>query len=92
MTEDISSTLEVNGADIEASASDRAKPASAYFNAPQSLAPSPTIPTVLLDFYSKSISRVLWLGFIRANIIDLNNISFSLGGTPFFLLNHIEPY
>jgi len=39
----------VKGALIEASVFDNAKPASAYFSAPQSFAPSPTIPTVLLD-------------------------------------------
>jgi len=35
----------VNGAAIEASASERLIPASAYFKAMQSLAPSPHIPT-----------------------------------------------
>ena len=42
-------TFEVNGALIEASLSERANPASAYLRAPQSLAPSPTIPTVRLE-------------------------------------------
>lgn len=42
-------TFDVNGALIDASAVDKANPASAYFNAPQSLAPSPTMPTVLED-------------------------------------------
>lgn len=41
-------TLEVKGAAIEASLSERLKPASAHFNALQSLAPSPHIPTVIL--------------------------------------------
>ena len=56
MTAEIFNILDVNGADIDASVLDRAKPASAYFNAPQSLAPSPTIPTVLLLFYNNSIN------------------------------------
>jgi hypothetical protein len=38
--------FEVKGALMEASASERARPASAYFKAPQSFAPSPTIATV----------------------------------------------
>ena len=46
---DMSCILEVNGAAIEASVSDSDTPASAYFKAPQSLAPSPHIPTN--DFY-----------------------------------------
>ena len=37
--------LEVNGAAIDASASERDKPTSAVFKAVQSLAPSPHIPT-----------------------------------------------
>ncbi len=41
-------TFDVKGAAIEASLSDRLKPASAHFNALQSLAPSPHIPTVIL--------------------------------------------
>lgn len=36
--------FEVNGAAIDASASDRDMPTSAAFKAPQSLAPSPHIP------------------------------------------------
>lgn len=39
-------TLEVNGAEIEASACERDKPTSACFKAPQSLAPSPHIETI----------------------------------------------
>lgn len=46
--EEILATCEVNGADIEASAWDRDNPMSACFRAPQSLAPSPHIETVLL--------------------------------------------
>jgi hypothetical protein len=46
ITEEISLTLLVNGAAIDASASDKLIPASAYFNATQSFAPSPHIPTL----------------------------------------------
>ncbi len=45
ITQEISCTLLVNGAAIEASASDRLIPASACFKAAQSFAPSPHIPT-----------------------------------------------
>lgn len=44
-------TFEVNGAAIEASASERDSPASAVFNALQSLAPSPHIATKNLLFF-----------------------------------------
>lgn len=47
LNDDMFSIFEVNGALMDASVSDRARPASAYFNAPQSLAPSPTIATIL---------------------------------------------
>lgn len=43
----ILATWEVNGAEIEASAWERDRPISACFKAPQSLAPSPHIETVL---------------------------------------------
>lgn len=46
----ISKIFEVNGALIEASAKLNANPISAYFNAPQSLAPSPTIATIFPYF------------------------------------------
>ncbi len=46
ITDDMSLTLLVNGAAIEASASDKLIPASAYFKATQSFAPSPHIPTL----------------------------------------------
>jgi hypothetical protein len=45
ITHAISWTLLVKGAAIDASASERLIPASAYFSAMQSLAPSPHIPT-----------------------------------------------
>lgn len=41
---------EVNGAEIEASAIDNDNPMSACFRAPQSLAPSPHIETLLPSF------------------------------------------
>ena len=57
---------EVNGADMEAYAWDRDKPMSACFSAPQSLAPSPHIATVLpIDWY-KAIILVLSFGLARA--------------------------
>ena len=43
-TQEMSYIFEVNGAAIDASASDRDMPTSAAFKAPQSLAPSPHIP------------------------------------------------
>ena len=43
-------TCEVNGAEIEASAIDKDNPMSACFRAPQSLAPSPHIETLLPSF------------------------------------------
>jgi hypothetical protein len=48
ITEDMSLTLLVKGAAMEASASDKLIPASAYFNATQSFAPSPHIPTLTI--------------------------------------------
>ena len=41
-----SARFEVKGAAIDASASERDKPTSAVFNAVQSFAPSPHIPTI----------------------------------------------
>lgn len=48
--EEIFVYLDVKGADIEAYAGDRDKPISACFKAPQSLAPSPHIETLLSKF------------------------------------------
>lgn len=42
--------FEVKGAEIEASASDKERPTSACFKAPQSLAPSPHITTTFPRF------------------------------------------
>jgi hypothetical protein len=46
----MSLTLLVNGAAKDASASDKLIPASAYFNATQSFAPSPHIPTLVFIY------------------------------------------
>ena len=69
MTAEIFNTLDVNGALIDASVSDKAKPESAYLRAPQSLAPSPTIQTVRFDFCNNSINCVLLFGRILAKTI-----------------------
>ena len=45
-TEEIFGASEVNGAAMDASASERDKPISAVFKALQSFAPSPHIPTI----------------------------------------------
>ena len=50
ITDEMSLTLLVNGAAIDASASDKLIPASAYFNATQSFAPSPHIPTLVFIY------------------------------------------
>ena len=50
ITDEMSLTLLVNGAVIDASASDKLIPASAYFSATQSFAPSPLIPTLVFIY------------------------------------------
>ena len=45
---EISYSCEVNGAAIDASASESDKPTSAAFKAPQSFAPSPHMPTSVI--------------------------------------------
>lgn len=50
-TADILKTLEVNGAEIEASAWDNDNPTSACFKAPQSLAPSPHMTVIFPIFW-----------------------------------------
>ena len=52
-TQEMLACFEVNGEATEASASDREIPAWAAFSAPQSLAPSPHIPTKCLDSWYK---------------------------------------
>ena len=69
MSSTIEETLaicEVKGAEIEASVWDKDKPISACFKAPQSLAPSPHIDTILpADWYMLMI-LALSRGFVRA--------------------------
>ena len=63
---------EVKGAAIEASASDNDTPTSAYLSAPQSFAPSPHIPTsVLQKLYKLATSVALSSGDILAQIYAL---------------------
>jgi len=57
ITLEMSYTLLVKGAAIEASASDKLKPASAYLRALQSFAPSPHMPTWVSSFVCKSSTR-----------------------------------
>jgi len=67
ITQDMSYTLLVKGAAIDASASERLMPVSAYLSAAQSLAPSPHIPIIVLRIScSKSIKRDLSSGDILA--------------------------
>ena len=57
----------MKGAAIDASASDRDIPISAYFSAPQSFAPSPHIPiSVLQCFYKLATNVALSSGDILA--------------------------
>ena len=56
----------VNGAAIDASASLRDIPTSAALSAPQSLAPSPHMPTSSPSAYKDSTSIDLWSGDILA--------------------------
>jgi hypothetical protein len=70
--------LLVKGAAIEASASDKLIPASAYFKAAQSLAPSPHIPTILPVLSCISMTNVaLSSGDILAYTCALSNILFN---------------
>ena len=57
ITHAISWTLLVKGAAIEASASERLMPASAYFKAKQSFAPSPHIPTWTMISSCNSLTK-----------------------------------
>ena len=61
--------LEVKGAAIEASASERERPISATLRALQSLAPSPHIPTSAFELpYKASTNDALPSGLIQAKI------------------------
>lgn len=65
-------TALVNGAAIEASASDKLIPTSAALRAPQSFAPSPHIPTCSFSIcYIFSTRLALSSGPIRANTLAL---------------------
>lgn len=67
MKELILNLLEVNGAAMDASAFESAKPMFASFSAAQSLAPSPHIPTMLFFYFLiEDTSCDLCSGFIRA--------------------------
>lgn len=65
-TADMLITLEVKGADIDASACDKDSPTSACFKAPQSLAPSPHMTTTLPRFWYNVTILALSLGLVRA--------------------------
>lgn len=65
-TADMLKTLEVKGAEIDASAWDNDKPTSACFKAPQSLAPSPHIRTTFPKFWYKETILALSLGLVLA--------------------------
>jgi hypothetical protein len=70
--------LLVKGAAREASASDKLTPASAYFKAAQSFAPSPHIPTILPVLSCISMTNVaLSSGDILAYTCALSNILFN---------------
>ena len=62
-------TLDVNGAEMDASASARDNPASACLRAPQSLAPSPHIAVTLPMLWKMEMALVLSLGFDLANTL-----------------------
>jgi hypothetical protein len=67
MTEDIFLILLVKGAAIDASESAKLNPASAYFKAIQSFAPSPHIPTFTFsNSYNNSIKMPFSSGDILA--------------------------
>ncbi len=62
--------LEVNGAAIDASDSDKLIPTSACFKAPQSFAPSPHIPICSpVTIYNCETNKALSSGDILANIL-----------------------
>lgn len=71
----MSKVQEVNGAAIDASASDRARPTLASLSAEQSLAPSPHMPTTELDMVLIEFTSLdLCSGFIRAYTLSLLNM------------------
>lgn len=75
MNELMSNVLDVNGAAIDASAEDSARPTFASLRAAQSLAPSPHMPTIELLYNRTEMTNCdLCSGFILAyTIVFLNN-------------------
>jgi hypothetical protein len=64
--EEMLATWEVNGADMDAYACESERPMSACFRAPQSLAPSPHMDTVLPVCWYTITILALSLGFVLA--------------------------
>lgn len=77
---DMSYTVLVNGAAIDASAALNDTPMSADFNAPQSLAPSPQNPTngFRLLFCNYNIKLAFSSGLILAYINDFSRMLFNV--------------
>mmetsp|Transcript_26715 Transcript_26715/g.61557 ORF Transcript_26715/g.61557 Transcript_26715/m.61557 type:complete len:289 (+) Transcript_26715:768-1634(+) len=78
ITQVMSALLDVKGAAMDASASERETPTWAAFNAPQSLAPSPQKPTVLRS--DKSSTRSCFCsGCMRANTLHRSRTKSRVG-------------
>lgn len=79
-THSMLATLEVKGETTEASAWESEMPTSAAFRAPQSLAPSPHMPTQYWSFCSSHTSSVFCSGAMRAKMVPwTNTLGSSLG-------------
>lgn len=79
MMGEISWILDVNGAAIDASASDKESPTSAVFSALQSLAPSPHMAIIsLVSFCNSETSDAFPSGDILANTLVFLTIFFRL--------------
>ena len=79
MMGEISWILDVNGAAIDASASDKESPTSAVFSALQSLAPSPHMAIIsLVSFCNSETSDAFPSGDILANTLVFLTIFFKL--------------
>lgn len=79
--------LDVNGAAMDASAFESAKPMFASFSAAQSFAPSPHIPTMLLFYFRiEETSSDLCSGFIRAYTFIRSNMYLNTLGSIKFCL------
>mmetsp|Transcript_43090 Transcript_43090/g.125387 ORF Transcript_43090/g.125387 Transcript_43090/m.125387 type:complete len:245 (+) Transcript_43090:1235-1969(+) len=74
---DLPSRPEENGETIEASASERAKPACAARKPPQSLPPSPHMPVTRARLWKYFTTLILSSGFMRANMTSRYQISSS---------------